>query len=87
MGAHAQYAADYLRASLEVCEATASDNIGGSMTCLGESSLQKAIAVAHHSPFSVGGARWHNPSYEGPADTVYGGVFLREGFVRLRLFG
>ena len=86
MGAHAQYAADYLRSSLEVCEATGADNVGGSMTCLGESNLQKAIAIAHHSPFSVGGARWHDTHYEGPADTVYGGFYRREVFDRIGLF-
>jgi glycosyltransferase involved in cell wall biosynthesis len=86
MGAHAHYAADYLRSSLEVSNATAADNVGGCMTCLGESSLQKAIAMAHHSSFSVGGARWHNTHYEGPADTVFGGFYRREVFDRIGLF-
>ena len=39
----------------------------------GRGGWQQAIAATHHSPFAVGGARWHNPQYEGPADTVYGG--------------
>jgi hypothetical protein len=52
----------------------------------GESRLQKAIAIAHHSRFSVGGARWHDISYEGPADTVFGGFYRREVFERLGLF-
>jgi glycosyltransferase involved in cell wall biosynthesis len=86
MGAHARYATDYLRTSLEVSHATEADNVGGSMTCHGKSNLQKAIAIAHHSPFSVGGARWHETSYEGPADTVFGGFYRREVFDRIGMF-
>jgi hypothetical protein len=56
------------------------------MLCEAEGVWQQAIAAAHHSPFAVGGARWHNPQYEGPADTVYGGVYRREVFERIGLF-
>jgi glycosyltransferase involved in cell wall biosynthesis len=86
MGAHSQYAPDYFRASLEVSRATGADNVGGSMVCRGQGWLQQAIAVAHHSPFSVGGARWHNVAYEGPADTVFGGFYRREVFERIGTF-
>jgi succinoglycan biosynthesis protein ExoA len=86
MGAHAHYAPDYLRSSLEVLKETGADNVGGSMTCLGESRRQRAIAAAHHSSFAVGGARWHDTTYEGPADTVFGGVYRREVFDRIGLF-
>jgi glycosyltransferase involved in cell wall biosynthesis len=86
MGAHNVYAPDYLRSSLAVAQETAADNVGGSVTCLGESRLQKAIAIAHHSRFSAGGARWHDPHYEGPADTVFGGFYRRQVFERIGLF-
>jgi succinoglycan biosynthesis protein ExoA len=86
MGAHNQYASDYLRSSLEVLESSGAENVGGSMVCRGESWLQRAIAIAHHSPFSVGGARWHDAYYEGPADTVFGGFYRREVFERFGLF-
>jgi glycosyltransferase involved in cell wall biosynthesis len=86
MGAHNRYAPDYLRQSVEVLEETHADNVGGSMMCEGHSHVQRAIALAHHSPFSVGGARWHNPDYEGPADTVFGGVYRRKVFERIGLF-
>lgn len=86
MGAHSEYASDYLRASLEVSRATGADNVGGSMVCRGDTWLQQAIAIAHHSPFSVGGARWHNVAYEGPADTVFGGFYRREVFQRIGTF-
>ncbi len=86
MGAHNRYAPDYLRQSAEVLEETNADNVGGSMICEGHSHVQRAIALAHHSKFSVGGARWHNPNYEGPADTVFGGVYRREVFERIGFF-
>ena len=86
MGAHSKYASDYLRASLAVSGATNADNVGGSMICRGQNRLQRAIAAAHHSPFSVGGARWHNVKYEGPADTVFGGFYRRSVFERIGYF-
>jgi succinoglycan biosynthesis protein ExoA len=86
MGAHNRYAPDYLRCSVEVLEETGADNVGGSMIFEPTSPLQHAIAAAHHSSFSVGGAKWHNPTYEGPADTVFGGVYRREVFDRIGLF-
>ena len=86
MGAHNRYASDYLSQSVRVLEDTKVDNVGGSMICEGGSHVQQAIALAHHSGFSVGGARWHDPEYEGPADTVFGGVYRREVFDRIGLF-
>lgn len=86
MGAHNKYAPDYLSASLRVIAETGADNVGGSMVCRGETSLQQAIAAAHHSPFSVGGARWHDVLYEGFADTVFGGFYRRNVFDRIGYF-
>ena len=86
MGAHNRYAPDYLCRSIEVLEKTGADNVGGAMICEGTSRIQQAIAAAHHSPFGVGNARWHNPDYEGIADTVFGGVYRREVFERLGFF-
>lgn len=86
MGAHNRYAPDYLVRCLEGALLTGVDNIGGAMVCEGETLVQKAIAAAHHSAFAVGGARWHKPDYEGPADTVFGGFYKREVFERIGLF-
>lgn len=86
MGSHNRYARDYLIRCLEVAHATGADNVGGAMFSEGDGLLQRAIAAAHHSPFSVGGARWHDPSYEGPADTVFGGFYRRQIFERIGLF-
>lgn len=85
-GAHNRYASDYLRESVAVLEKTGADNVGGAMVCEAPTSVQKAIAAAHHSAFSTGGARWHNPDYEGPADTVFGGVYRCQVFDTIGLF-
>jgi len=85
-GAHNRYAPDYLRQSVAVLEQTGADNVGGAMRYEAQTLVQKAMAAAHHSPFSAGGARWHNPDYEGPADTVFGGVYRRQVFETIGLF-
>jgi glycosyltransferase involved in cell wall biosynthesis len=86
MGSHNRYASDYLIRCLEAARATGADNVGGSMFTEGENFVQRAIAAAHHSPFSVGGARWHKPDYEGPAETVFGGFYKRKALERIGLF-
>jgi succinoglycan biosynthesis protein ExoA len=86
MGAHNRYAPDYLVQSVQVLEETGADNVGGAMICESETMTQEAIAAAHHSRFAAGGARWHDPNYEGPADTVFGGVYRRKVFEQIGLF-
>ncbi len=86
MGSHNRYAPDYLVRCLEAARQTGADNVGGLMLSEGKGLRQRAIAAAHHSFFSVGGARWHNLEYEGPADTVFGGFYKRDVFDQLGLF-
>jgi glycosyltransferase involved in cell wall biosynthesis len=86
LGSHSRYAPDYLACCLEVARETGADNVGGAMRCEGRGIVQCAIAAAHHSPFAVGGAAWHNPQHDGPADTVFGGFYRRAIFDRIGLF-
>jgi len=86
MDAHHRYAADYLRQAVEVSRRTGADNVGGAMICEARGYVQRAVAAAFHHPFAAGGARWHNPDYEGRVDTLYGGVYRREVFERIGLF-
>lgn len=83
MGAHNRYPPDYLSVALEVATETGADNVGGAVVAEGTTRLERAIAAAHHSPFAVGGARWHDVEYDGPADTVFGGFYRREVFDRI----
>jgi succinoglycan biosynthesis protein ExoA len=86
MDAHTEYAPDYVEQCVRVLHETGADNVGGPWRAEGRDSLQRAIALAFHSPFSSGGARSHQLSYEGEVDAVYLGCWRREVFQRVGLF-
>jgi succinoglycan biosynthesis protein ExoA len=70
MDAHTIYAADYVRTCIEVLEETNADNVGGPALTRADGYVAEAIAHAFHAPFAVGGAKFRDPHYEGPASTV-----------------
>jgi len=80
---HAQLPADYLRTAVELLERTEADNVGGLMWAEGVTDVEKAIARAMTSKLGVGNARFHVGGEEGPADTVYLGVFRRAALERV----
>ena len=84
--AHTEYAPDYVRQCVEALEETNADNVGGAARTKSDGYLQEAIALAFHSPFSAGGARFHNVGYEGRVDTVTYGCWRREKLLELGLF-
>ena len=87
MDAHTEYAPDYIRRCVEVLESTAADNVGGpARTRPARTPMALAIAAAYHSPFSSGGARFHDPAYEGFVDTVTYGCWHRSLFDRIGMF-
>lgn len=86
MDSHTVYAGDYLKACVECLLATGADNVGGPARTKAEGYQQKAIAAAYHSPFAVGGARFHDVDYEGPVDTVTYGCWWRDSFERFGMF-
>jgi cellulose synthase/poly-beta-1,6-N-acetylglucosamine synthase-like glycosyltransferase len=86
MDAHTDYAPDYVRQCLAVLRETGADNVGGPMRTQARTYKQRAIQAVFHSAFAVGGARSHNPSYEGPVDTVIYGCWRRELFERVGYF-
>jgi glycosyltransferase involved in cell wall biosynthesis len=75
---HTEYASDYLRQCVAVLDATGADNVGGPWIAAGRSYVSRAIAAAFQSPFGSGGARAHDPVYEGDVDTVYLGCWRRD---------
>ena len=86
MSAHARYPKDYLVRSMEIADELHTDNVGGAAIAESSGYVQRAIAAAHHSPFSVGGASWHSTQYEGRAGTVFGGFYRRDVFDRIGMF-
>jgi len=86
MDAHTVYASDYVRQCVEVLEQTGADNVGGPWIARGNGYVGSAIAAAFQSRFAVGGARAHNPNYEGELDSVYLGCWRRDVFERIGKF-
>jgi glycosyltransferase involved in cell wall biosynthesis len=86
MDAHTEYAPDYVRRCVELLESTGADNVGGPARTKPETYMERAIAAAYHSPFSVGGAKFHDPGYEGYVDTVTYGCWRKGAFERFGYF-
>ena len=86
MDAHTEYAPDYIRRCVETLRRTGAENVGGPARTRAETFLERAVAAAYHSPFSVGGARFHDIGYEGWVDTVTYGCWPREVFERFGYF-
>jgi len=86
MDVHTEYAPDYVRQCVAVLEETGADNAGGPARTRAHGLVQRAIAAAYRSRYSTGGARFHDDSYEGPADTVAYGCWRKETLLRAGLF-
>jgi succinoglycan biosynthesis protein ExoA len=86
MDVHTEYKADYVRRCVEVLRKTNATNVGGACVAVQTGYVGRAIAAAFHSPFAVGGARWHQPTYEGPVDTVHLGCWRREVLEQIGYF-
>jgi succinoglycan biosynthesis protein ExoA len=86
MDAHTEYAPDYIRQCVAVLKETGANNVGGPWVAKGAGFVSRAIAAAFQSPFGAGGARGHDASYEGEADTVYLGCWTTDVFDRIGLF-
>jgi hypothetical protein len=80
---HAELPAGYLQTAAGVLQRTGADNVGGIMQAEGVTDLEQAVARAMTSKFGVGNARFHVGGDEGPADTVYLGVFRRTALERV----
>jgi glycosyltransferase involved in cell wall biosynthesis len=80
---HSHIPVDYLSNAVELLQRTGADNVGGLMSAAGETDLERAIATAMTSKLGVGNAPFHVGGEEGPADTVYLGVFRRTALDRV----
>ncbi|HVT20530.1 MAG TPA: glycosyltransferase family 2 protein [Mycobacteriales bacterium] len=73
----------YLRSAVELLDRTGADNVGGLMSARGVTDFEQAVAHAMTSKIGVGNAPFHVGGTEGPADTVYLGVFRRTALERV----
>jgi len=81
--AHCELSPDYIATAIETLERTGADNVGGIMGAVGVTPFEKAVAAAMTSPLGVGAAAFHTGGQEGPAETVYLGVFRRSALHRV----
>lgn len=86
MDTHTEYAPDYVACCFNALVKTGAQNVGGPARTRARTFIQCANALAYHSPFSVGGAHFHDPAYEGWVDTVTYGCWHKETLFRLGLF-
>ncbi|MAT39623.1 MAG: glycosyl transferase [Ectothiorhodospiraceae bacterium] len=81
--AHTVYATDYVSKCIEWKERTEAKNVGGPARTKYKGYISQAVCAAYHSPFSVGGARFHDVGYEGEVDTVVYGCWDRDYLVSI----
>jgi glycosyltransferase involved in cell wall biosynthesis len=86
MDAHTSYAPDYVRRCVETLQETGAANVGGPARTRPRGYWGRAIAAAYHSPLACGGARFHDPDYEGWADTVPYGCWRKATLLDVGLF-
>ena len=86
MDAHSIYAPDYVRSCVEVLRETNAENVGGPALTCAQGYIPQAIAHGFHAPFAVGGAKYRDPHYEGPASTVPYGCWRRSTLDCVGLF-
>lgn len=86
MDVHSVYAPDYIAQCLAALAGTGASNVGGPALTRAVTTFQRANAAAYRSPFSVGGARFHDPRYEGYVDTVTYGCWRRQTLLDAGLF-
>src|SRR5215210_286115 len=67
----------YVSRAVRLLERTGAANVGGLMLAVGVTAFQQAVARAYSSRVGLGGASFHVGGVEGPAETVYLGVFRR----------
>ena len=75
---HGELTDGYIARAVELLEQTGAANVGGVMDAQGETPFEQAIAHAYTSRLGLGGSKFHlADSREGPADTVFLGVFRK----------
>ncbi|WP_350349972.1 glycosyltransferase family 2 protein [Agromyces sp. G08B096] len=83
---HSMLPSDYTRIAVATLERTGADNVGGIMAAHGETPFERAVALAYGTKVGLGGTPLHVGGAEGPAETVYLGVFRASALHRVGLF-
>jgi succinoglycan biosynthesis protein ExoA len=86
MDVHSDYAPDYVRTCIDTLNKTGADNVGGPALVHSSGYVSQAIAIAFHTAFANGGAKFHDSQFEGYVDTVPYGCWLKSTLDRMGLF-
>jgi succinoglycan biosynthesis protein ExoA len=86
MDVHTEYQCDYISQCVTTLLESGADNVGGPARTRSKTYIQKAVSIAYHSPFSVGGAKFHDVNFEGFVDTVTYGCWYKKTIEDLGLF-
>ena len=86
MDVHTLYAPDYVRCCVEVLRETGAGSVGGPALTRADGYLAEAIALAFHTPFASGGAKYRDPRYEGSVASVPYGCFRKSTLERIGLY-
>ncbi len=87
LGAHCDYAADYLKICVELLdEHPEVACVGGPIISAGKSLFGQAVAAAMSHPVGIGNARHRHPKFEGYAEGACYPVFRREVFDKIGLY-
>lgn len=78
--AHTILPTDYVRRAVRTLIQTGAANVGGRQEPAGTTPFERAVSAALTSRVGVGGAPHRIGGREGPADTVYLGVYRRDAF-------
>lgn len=81
--AHCDYSDDYVETCVKIFLRTGAVNVGGAQRFVATNYTQLGIALASRSPLGSGGAKYRNPKYDGYADTVFLGCFVRSRLEQL----
>ena len=82
--AHGELPLGYITTAVEVLRRTGAANVGGLMVAEGRTPFEQAVAVAYTSRIGLGGGGFHlEETPEGPAQTVFLGVFRRDALDRV----
>ncbi len=86
MDVHTDYQSDYISQCVTALLTSGADNVGGPARTRSKTYIQNAVSIAYHSPFSVGGAKFHDVNFEGFVDTVTYGCWYTKTIKAMGLF-
>lgn len=73
--AHSELSPGYISRGVELLEETGAVLVGGVMSAVGKTPLQKAVAFGYGSRFGLGGGSYHVGGKAGEAESAYLGIF------------